>query len=175
MTYAMPLPVPTLSTGRLTLREPREADFPAMLSFNDSPRAKFVGGGRDRQWVWRGLLANIGHWALRGYGLFSVDTLQGEFIGRVGMIFHDGGDEPELAWHLYDGFEGHGYAVEAARAARSDFHSRITRQSPVSYIDPANPKSEAVARRLGAAPEREADMFGKPIRVWRHPIPEALA
>ncbi|MDX5350935.1 MAG: GNAT family N-acetyltransferase [Paracoccaceae bacterium] len=86
--------IPTLTTERLTLRPPREADFPALLAFNASPRAGFIGGGLPRQQVWRGLLANIGHWALRGYGFYSVDTRQGDFIGRVGVIFHDGWDEP---------------------------------------------------------------------------------
>ena len=175
MTYTMPLPIPTLTTDRLILREPREADFPAMLAFNDSPRAGFVGGGRDRQWVWRGLLANIGHWVLRGYGFFSVDTKAGDFIGRIGMLYHDGWDEPELGWHLFDGHEGQGYAVEAARAARADYHARISSHPPISYIDPENPRSEALARRLGATPEREAEVFGKLIRIWRHPAPEALA
>jgi RimJ/RimL family protein N-acetyltransferase len=174
MTYAFQLPIPTLTTDRLTLREPREADFAAMLAFNDSARASFVGGGRDRQYVWRGLLANLGHWVLRGYGLFSVDTKAGDFIGRIGMIYHDGWDEPELGWHLFDGFEGHGYGVEAALAARADYYARITRQPPISYIDPANPKSEALAKRIGAAPEREAVFFDKTIKVWRHPAPEAV-
>ncbi|WP_333815212.1 GNAT family N-acetyltransferase [Tabrizicola sp.] len=173
MTYAMPLPIPTLTTERLILRAPREADFPAMLAFNESPRTAFVGGKRDRQLVWRGLLANIGLWALRGHGLFSVDTHKGDFIGRVGVLFHDGWDEPELGWHLFDGFEGHGYCVEAARAARADYHARLTLAPLISYIDPANPKSEAVARRLGAAPERETVFFDKTINVWRHPAPEA--
>ncbi|MBP9048368.1 MAG: GNAT family N-acetyltransferase [Tabrizicola sp.] len=169
------LTIPVIETERLVLREPREADFPAMLAFNDSPRASFVGGGRDRQWVWRGLLANIGHWALRGHGFYSVDTHAGDFVGRVGVIFHDGWDEPELGWHLYDGFEGQGYCVEAARAAKADYHARLTPASLISYIDPANPKSEAVARRLGAAPEREKGFFDKTINVWRHTGPEALA
>lgn len=175
MTYAFPLPIPTLTTDRLTLREPREADFPAMLAFNDSPRAGFVGGGRDRQWIWRGLLANIGHWALRGHGFFSVDTLDGDFIGRVGVIFHDGWDEPELGWHLFDGFEGQGYAAEAALAARADYHARISRTPPISYIDPANLRSQALARRLGAVPERDAAFLDATVTVWRHPVPEALA
>jgi RimJ/RimL family protein N-acetyltransferase len=174
MTYAMPLPIPVLETERLILREPREDDFQAMLAFNDSPRAAFVGGQRDRQLVWRGLLANIGLWALRGHGFFSVDTKAGAFIGRVGVLFHDGWDEPELGWHLFDGFEGHGYCAEAARAARADYHARLSRAPLISYIDPANPKSEAVARRLGAAPERETVFFDKTINVWRHPAPEAL-
>ena len=171
MTYAFTLPIPTLTTNRLILREPREADFPAMLAFNDSPRAAFVGGGRDRQWVWRGLLANLGHWALRGHGFFSVDTHAGDFVGRIGVIFHDGWDEPELGWHLFDGFEGQGYGVEAARAAKADYHARISPAPLISYIDPANPKSEALAKRLGAAPERQAAFFDKTINVWRHAGP----
>lgn len=173
--HQISLTIPVIETERLVLREPREADFPAMLAFNDSPRASFVGGGRERQWVWRGLLANLGHWVLRGYGLFSVDTKDGEFIGRIGMIYHDGWDEPELGWHLFDGFEGQGYAVEAARAARDDYYARISAHPPISYIDPENLRSEALARRLGAAPEREAEVFGKLIRIWRHPAPETLA
>ena len=169
------LTIPVIETERLVLREPREADFPAMLAFNDSPRAAFVGGGGPRQQIWRGLLANIGHWALRGHGFYSVDTHAGDFVGRVGVIFHDGWDEPELGWHLHDGFEGQGYCVEAARAAKADYHARLTPASLISYIDPANPKSEAVARRLGAAPEREKGFFDKTINVWRHTGPEALA
>jgi len=175
MTYTMPLPIPTLTTDRLTLRAPREDDFPAMLAFNDSPRAAFVGGNAPRQHVWRNLIANIGHWALRGHGFYSVETKAGDLIGRIGVIYHDGWDEPELGWHLFDGHEGHGYCVEAARAAKADYHARITSAPVISYIDPANPKSEAVARRLGAAPEREKVFFDKPINVWRHTGPEALA
>ena len=165
--------VPTLTTDRLTLRAPREADFPTMLAFNDSPRAAFIGGSIPRQQIWRGLLANIGHWALRGHGFYSVDTKAGDFIGRIGVIFHDGRDEPELGWHLFDGFEGHGYGVEAARAAKADYHTRVSAASLISYIDPANPKSEALAKRLGAAPERQKVFFDKTINVWRHTGPEA--
>ena len=175
MTYTMPLPIPTLTTDRLTLRAPREDDFPAMLAFNDSPRAAFVGGNAPRQHVWRNLIANIGHWALRGHGFYSVETKAGDLIGRIGVIYHDGWDEPELGWHLFDGHEGQGYCVEAARAAKADYHARLTPASLISYIDPANPKSEAVARRLGAAPEREKVFFDKAINVWRHTGPEACA
>lgn len=175
MTYAMPLPIPVLTTERLTLREPRESDFAAMLVFNDSPRSSFVGGGRDRQWVWRGLLANIGHWALRGHGFYSVDTRAGDFIGRVGVIYHDGWDEPELGWHLYDGFEGEGYAAEAALAARADYHARISDHPLISYIDVRNTRSEALALRLGAVLEKTLDDDKGHDHVYRHPGPGALA
>jgi RimJ/RimL family protein N-acetyltransferase len=175
MNYALPLPIPVLTTDRLTLREPRESDFPAMLAFSESPRAEFIGGGIDRQWVWRTHLANIGHWALRGYGFFAVDTKAGDFIGRVGVIYHDGWDEPELAWHLFDGFEGKGYAMEAALVARADYHARISQHPLISYIDVPNTRSEALALRLGAAREKtETDPDGD-YHVYRHPAPGGRA
>jgi RimJ/RimL family protein N-acetyltransferase len=175
MTYAMPLPIPVLTTDRLTLREPREADFAAMLAFNESPRAAFIGGGSDRQKVWRTHLSNIGHWVLRGHGFFSVDTKAGDFIGRVGVIYHDGWAEPELAWHLYDGFEGQGYACEAALTARADYHRRISLIPPISYIDVTNTRSEALALRLGAVLEKTLKDEKGHDHVYRHPAPEVRA
>lgn len=162
--------IPALSTPRLILREPREADFAAMLAFNESPRSGWIGGGTPRKWVWRGLLANIGHWALRGYGFYSVDTHRGDFIGRIGVIFHDAWPEPELAWHLYDGFEGQGYACEAATAAKADYHARVSSRPLISLIAEGNTRSAALARRMGCTPEGTFDLpFYGPANVWRHP------
>ncbi|MGL4322008.1 MAG: GNAT family N-acetyltransferase [Paracoccaceae bacterium] len=175
MNYVMPLPIPVLTTDRLILREPREADFAAMLAFADSPRAEFVGRGTERKWVWRSHLANIGHWALRGYGFYSVDHKAGEFIGRIGVICHDGWEEPELAWHLFDGFEGMGYAAEAAVAARDDYHARISKAPLVSYIDIANERSETLAKRLGAVLEKTLKDDEGEDHVYRHPAPQVLA
>lgn len=167
--------VPVLRTERLSLREPREADLPAMLAFNDSPRARFVGGPVERRWIWRGLLANLGHWALRGYGFFSVDTHDGAFIGRVGVICHDGWPEPELAWHLFDGFEGRGLAHEAALAARADYHARISTRPLISMIEVANSRSQALAQRLGASLERTEDDTDGSYHIFRHPAPGVTA
>lgn len=168
MNYAFPLPIPVLDTERLTLRAPREADFVAALAFNDSPRVQFLGGKLERRWVWRGILANIGHWALRGYGFYSVDTKDGAFVGRVGVIFHDGWDEPELAWHLFDGYEGKGYAQEAAIAARADYHARISGAPLISYVNVDNTRSAALAQRLGAQVEKTFHDDGAVINVYRH-------
>lgn len=161
--------IASLTTERLSLRAPAEPDFAAMLAFNDSPRAAFVGGPALRPQVWRGLLANIGHWALRGYGFYSVDTRDGAFVGRVGVIYHDGWDAPELAWHLFDGFEGKGYAHEAALAARADYHSRISAAPLISYIDVTNARSEALALRLGAVRETTLNDDKGHHHIYRHP------
>lgn len=166
--------LPVLTTARLTLRAPHEADFAAALAFNDSPRVQFLGGTAPRAQVWRGLLGIIGHWALRGYGFYSVDTKGGEFVGRVGVIYHDGWAEPELAWHLFDGYEGKGYAHEAALAARADYHARISAAPLISYVNVANTRSAALAQRLGARVESSFTDDGAKINVYRH-ISEAAA
>ena len=162
--------IPTLATARLTLRAPAERDLPAMLAFGASPRSRFVGGTADRWTVWTRLLAGLGHWALRGFGWFTLDlAATGQIVGRCGPAFHDGYPEAELGWHLYDGFEGQGYATEAATAAR-DWYCRTISPSPlISMIDPANAASARVAERLGAKWEREAEVFGHPVGIWRHP------
>lgn len=173
---ARPAIAPEIHTERLVLRAPAESDLPAMIAFGTSPRTRFVGGPMDAFAAWRALLANIGHWTLRGYGFFSVDLAEtGAFVGRIGVIFHPGWDEPELAWHLFDGFEGQGYCTEAARAARNWYHGAVSARPLISYIDETNAPSQAVARRLGARPERPGTVNGGPVTVWRHPGPEVAA
>lgn len=169
----LPFAIPTLQTARLTLRAPREADFAAMLAFNDSPRSAFLTSGADEHSVWRALLSNIGHWALRGYGFYSVDTRSGEFIGRVGVIFHHTWPEPELAWQLFDGFEGYGYASEAAVAARADAYTRLQMPPMVSYVDPANIRSAKMAQNIGARVELETTMWDHAVHIYRHPAAES--
>lgn len=165
--------IPSLTTDRLVLRAPQESDFPAMVRFFEGPRAGFLSPA-DRRMVWVYLMASIGHWALRGYGFYAVDTLEGDFIGRIGVIYNDGWPEPELAWHLFDGFEGMGYGFEAAQAARADYHARISTQPLISMIDPANTRSIALATRLGAQFERAEPGIAKPYHIYRHPAPKAL-
>lgn len=166
---ALPFRVPVLTTERLVLREPRESDLPAMIAFGDSDRTRFIGGRQDRFATWRIFLAGIGHWALRGYGMWSVDTREGAFIGRVGVINHIGWPEPELGWHLYDGFEGNGYAYEAALAAREHMQNVLGMGPLITMVDSENDRSLSLATRLGATLERVLQEGGRLIHIYRHP------
>jgi RimJ/RimL family protein N-acetyltransferase len=161
---------PTLTTARLLLRQAAETDLPAMIAFGQSPRSRFTGGPLDAFGAWRALLAGIGHWTLRGYGFFSVDEVAtGAFVGRVGVIFHPGWPAPELAWHLFDGFEGKGFATEAAAAARDWYGRTISTVPLISQIDPGNLASRRVAERLGARLDRADVQLGETVEIWVHP------
>lgn len=169
----LPADIPVIETPELILRGYRESDFPSFAAFAASPRSRFVGGPQQRHASWRSFMAAIGHWALRGYGMWIVEhRATGDIAGRVGVIMNDGWDEPELAWHIYDGFEGRGLAHEACIAARTYAARNFGMPSLMSFIAPENARSLRLARRLGCRFERDAELLGKPCQIWRHPTQE---
>jgi RimJ/RimL family protein N-acetyltransferase len=87
---------------------------------------------------------------------------------------HEYGDpEAELGWLFVEAAEGHGYASEAARAARRFAFDRLGFATLVSYVADGNARSERLARRLGAVPDAARHPLDAEARVFRHPCPEA--
>lgn len=167
--------VPTIETDRLCLRALSEADFGPLAAFYESARSHFVGGPKRPDETWRMLATEIGHWSLRGYGRFGVEEREtGEFVGVIGPWNPHGWPEPELGWDLMNGFEGRGYATEAAKAARDYAYDTLGWTTAISLVADGNDGSARVAERLGATFERRMDhpMFG-PVRIYRHPGAEA--
>lgn len=162
--------IPVIETERLILREPRAADMPAFDAFAASERARFVGGpDASGHAGWDTLRGMLGHWLLRGHGWWTVqDRPTGAVAGRVGIGHHVDWPEPELGWHIFDGFEGRGLAHEAALAARSWWTGRGN-PAPISLIDPDNIRSIGLAKRLGARPEGEMTLRGGRTLIYRHP------
>ena len=112
-------PAPTLTTARLVLRGPQKRDLAAFTHWvTTSDRMDAVGGTGTERDAWRGFIAGIGHWQWHGYGFFTVtERKTGVAAGRVGVINHIEWPQPEMAWHMFDGFEGRSFAFEAACAA----------------------------------------------------------
>jgi RimJ/RimL family protein N-acetyltransferase len=75
--------------------------------------------------------------------------------------------ERELGWILFDGAEGRGIATEAASALR-DWAAARGWTGLVSYIDPANHRSIALAQRLGARLDPHAVPQDPGDLVYRH-------
>lgn len=162
---------PTLTTERLTLRGPTRADVAAFTRFvtTNPQMAEQDDLGSERD-AWYAFLAGVGHWHWRGYGFFVLQTHDDTTpLGRVGPILHTGWEAPELAWHLYEGHTGHGYATEAATRIRQWAAQACGLTRLVSYIHHANSRSQAVATRLGALnTEKRAD-HNSDCDVWQHP------
>jgi RimJ/RimL family protein N-acetyltransferase len=159
-----------LETGRLRLRQWREADVDPLCDFYRDPQSQAVyGSDVSRADVWRRIALIIGHFQLRGFGLHALeDKASGELAGYAGLWFPDGWDDVEVGYGIAPQFRGRGFATEAARRARDHGFGDLGISRLVSYINPVNSNSIRVAEKLGAAPEGEFIMRGLPHMIYRH-------
>ena len=170
--------IPVLTTERLSMRGPVAADFEPVAAFLDSDRAAWIGGRRNRAGAWRTFAVLVGHWALRGYGMWSVDErATGAFVGMVGLYYPEDWLAPEVGWWIVDpDCDGKGYACEAAVAARRYAFDIVSWPEVFSVIAPENARSIRLAERLGATLDRSVTApNGRPASIFRHPAPEARA
>jgi RimJ/RimL family protein N-acetyltransferase len=162
--------VPELETERLRLRQWREADVDPLFAFYSDPQSQAIyGGGVSRSDVWRRMAQLIGHWHLRGFGLYALEDKESrELAGYAGLWFPDGWDDVEVGYGIAPQFRGRGLATEAARRVRDHGFRDLGLDRLVSYVNPLNVTSIRVAEKLGAAPDGEFIMHGKPHVIYRH-------
>jgi RimJ/RimL family protein N-acetyltransferase len=160
--------IPTIETPRLRLRRPLLSDFSACERIMRSDRAKYMGGPFDRWGAWGMFCHDIARWDLFGHGGLMVVLHDGVCAGEVSINHGPLFPEKELGWMLYDGFEGKGYATEAAMALRDGAFAELELPSLVSYFHPANARSIAVAERLGAVRDDDAPREDPEDVVYRH-------
>ncbi|MBX9456211.1 MAG: GNAT family N-acetyltransferase [Rhizobium sp.] len=161
---------PIIRTERLTLRPYTLDDFPHLLDLYQTDRAAFIGGRLSQRQVWDGFMNCIGQWPVLGFGGWAVeDSASGALVGEVAVHRPVDYPETELGWLLFEGFEGKGYAHEAAEAARHWAFGEAQLETLVSYIDRDNHRSIRVAERLGAVLDGQAATpNGDPCFVFRH-------
>src|SRR5213592_2121688 len=142
----------TLETDRLTLRMLRESDLDAYAEMCGDPEVmRYIGDGQPlaRPMAWRNLAMMVGHWSLRGYGLWAVEErASGALVGRIGFWNPDGWPGVELGWMLRQAYWGRGYATEGARAALQVAFEQWQWPQLISLIHPDNAASIRVAGRL---------------------------
>ena len=158
-----------LETARLILRRWREDDFEAYASLCADPQMMRYLGGKtlDRPEAWRRMAMMIGHWQLRGYGLWVVEEkATGQFAGRIGFLNPEGWPGFELGWTLKREFWGKGYATEGARRALEYAFKKLDKQHVISLIHPENLSSIRVAERLGETVEGTAKIMGIDVLVY---------
>jgi RimJ/RimL family protein N-acetyltransferase len=161
---------PILDTPRLRLRPFTEEDVAALHALLQDPDVvRYVGDRRvpTLQETWRAVAGWLGHWLLRGYGMWAIEERESSaIVGRAGLINPADWPGPEVGYLLGREWWGRGYATEAARAAMDWGFTTIGFERLISLIDPANAASIAVAARLGETLNGEVDLWGNRVLVY---------
>ena len=169
--------IPVIDTERLRLTAFDERHFEAYASMLGDPTStRFVGDGEplDRMNAWRSMAMLLGHWQLRGFGMWAMELREtGEFIGRVGLHQPEGWPALEIGWMLLADQRRHGYATEGARVAREFGFRTLGAEKLVSLIRADNGAAERVARRLGGRQATTIDFLGGATLVYVYHPPEA--
>jgi RimJ/RimL family protein N-acetyltransferase len=162
--------IPVLETRRLKLRGWREGDVGPLHGFaNDADSNAVYGEGATRYETWQWMAMLIGHFSLRGFGLWALEEkASAELVGFGGLWFPEGWDDVEVGYGIVPGHRGKGFAPEAARCARDHGFRELGLRRLVSYIQPANRNSIRVAEKLGAIPDGTFTMKDKPHTVYVH-------
>ncbi|HUO94044.1 MAG TPA: GNAT family N-acetyltransferase [Rhizomicrobium sp.] len=144
--------IPQIETERLVLRAWKAEDFEAYARFMADPEVTryLTGEPMARNDAWRNMAMVVGHWALRGYGMWAVERKSDHaFLGRVGMWNPEGWPALEVGWTIGREYWGQGYASEAGHVALEYAFMTQDVDSMISVIDVRNMASQKVAQRLG--------------------------
>ncbi|THH35088.1 N-acetyltransferase [Aliishimia ponticola] len=167
--------IPELETKRLRLKAPQPEDYPNFKATFTSFRSRFMGGPLNPYETWMLYAAEIGHWEIRGFGMWMIhDKTSGETYGMAGGWQPAGWPEREIAWIIWPDKGGKGYALEATDRVRHYFYDDLGWDNAVSYIDPKNLDSIRLAERLGCIKDRDAATIDGSDAVYRHPAPGQL-
>lgn len=152
--------VPELDTERLLLRGWGENDLDAWAAIaTDAETMRWVGfpRGMNREDAWRHIAYLVGHWELRGFGLWAVKEREsGQLVGRVGLIYPEGWPGLEVGWLIARAHWGKGYAPEAARASMEWARDELGATHLISLVADDNERSARVAQKLGMDVEGRA-------------------
>ncbi len=171
--------IPQLRTARLRLTALREDHFDAYAHMLADPSStRHVGDGKplDRLNAWRSMAMLLGHWMLRGYGMWALERLEdGRFIGRAGLLKPEGWPDLELGWMITPDARGRGYATEAAQTALDWAWRELGAPRVVSLVRPGDTASEKLAARLGGERVDTVEFCAAPAHVYAYHPPVALA
>ncbi|MGI3170087.1 GNAT family N-acetyltransferase [Pseudooceanicola sp. C21-150M6] len=164
--------IPEFDTKRIHLRGGVLTDIDPLDAFFSSDDSRYVGGPNPRAHTWQALCAGIGHWALRGFGLWMLtDKADGTVMGVAGLQQPDGYPEPELIWVIFNEFSGQGLAKEAVNGIRGFIAREYGITRPISLLYPEYKTVVKMAESIGAQRIEDIEIPDGLVPAWRHAEP----
>lgn len=154
-------------TARLRFRQMTMADLDAMSSMLGDPDVMtYYPSPKTRDEAADWIAWNQANYARHGYGLWIVETHDGDFVGDCGLTWQqvNGRSELEVGYHVRRELQGRGYASEAALACLEFARDVVGVGLLVAIVHPDNAASRRVAERLGMR-HLEDDLGGSVVRT----------
>ena len=166
--------VPTLKTERLILRPPCADDYAIYKKFyRDESASKTYGGPLSDFQSWKKLAADLGHWHLKGFGMWSIDERQtGNMIGGCGLVWPEAYPRSELTWWVIPAARRKGYASEASKAVIQFAYQILKWEKVETHMNDENHAARNLTLKLGGVKiERATFPDGLHRDVYAFPSP----
>ena len=161
--------IPLIETERLRLRASADADLDGVAAMcADGEVMRFLGDGRtlDREDAWRQMAMFMGHWALRGFGIWAVEEQSSAYVGARRGVLPGRRARPRAGLGARAGALGEGLRDRGgARGARSRVRA-LGRDRVISLIHRDSVRSIRVAERLGERYEGQVVVRGHTADVY---------
>ncbi len=161
-----------LETDRCLLRESTAADVPAFFRIYQEPmiteHMENLFPTREEETAYiEDYIDKV--YSFYDFGVWTVlEKATGQVIGRAGLSYREGFEEPELGFVIGVPWQGQGIAYEICRAIL-DYGSRVLEFDRVqAFVEPGNEPSIALCGKLGFRERERVFLDGKEhIRFYR--------
>ncbi|MAT89107.1 MAG: GNAT family N-acetyltransferase [Flavobacteriaceae bacterium] len=155
-----------IETERLFLRPFDFGDEEGILAFSSDPKTQELTGDRMRTTLeeCRELITNVWHpdYEKYGYGRFAVIYKKDhKIIGFNGIKFLPEIGKADLGFRFLPEYWGQGIATESSRAILAFAFKEIGLEEVIAFVEPANPASSAVLKKLGFQQTKTAPYPGE--------------
>ncbi|MGJ8559127.1 MAG: GNAT family N-acetyltransferase [Litorimonas sp.] len=143
--------IPKIHTERLILRAPCSDDYEVYQAFyRDEQASAAYGGPLSDMLSWKKLAADLGHWSLRGFGMWSVQEREsGDMIGGCGLVWPEGYPRSELTWWIIPTARRKGYAREASEAVIRFAYKDLKWNMVETHMNDDNIAAKKLVTKLG--------------------------
>lgn len=159
------LPVDILETERCLVRETTVADVDAFYEIYKEPAITrymeplYEEVDEERAYA-RDYIEKV--YAFYDFGIWTVvEKTSGEVIGRAGICYREGYEDPELGFVIGVPWQGRGLATEVCRAVLAYADRELGFERVLAFVQPDNMASRRVCRKLGMHEETRVCVQGQ--------------